>query len=76
MSWRLKHKLFGWHYVHAENTATSIVRRIRATKAGRPYFTYYDQHIVFLDVPNGWKVTPLTLAAEPTEQLIEAKVVQ
>jgi hypothetical protein len=74
--WRLFNHLLGWHYVHAKNSATDIVRRIRVTKAGRPYFVYFDQHLVFLDEVNGWTVTPLTIPAVPTEKQIEVEVRQ
>ena len=60
--WRLMHRLFGWHYVHMENTAVSIVRRVRWTKEGRPYAAYSEPcaFYEFLDEKRGWKVTALT----------------
>ena len=60
MMWRLKHRLFGWHYVHMSNTATDIIRRVRHTKSGRAYVVYFSDHLVFLDEPRGWWVTELT----------------
>lgn len=58
--WRLKHKLFGWHYAHLENTCDQIVRRVHWTAGNRPYVVYFSHHHVYLDEPNGWKVTSLT----------------
>lgn len=72
ISWRLKHRLFGWHYVHLKNTVTSIVRRVRQTGDGQRYVVYFSQHLVFIDTDNcGWTVTELTSlrrsGARPTE---------
>ncbi|WP_312064662.1 hypothetical protein [Brevundimonas sp.] len=61
ISWRLKHRLFGWHYVHLKNTATEIIRRVRQTACGQRYVVYFGQHLVFIDKDNcGWTVTELT----------------
>lgn len=61
ISWRLKHRIFGWHYVHAENTATEIIRRVRRTRDGDRYIVYFDHHVVFIDRPDHyWKITELT----------------
>ena len=60
-NWRLKHRLFGWHFVHLKNTATEIVRRVRETACGQRYVVYFDQHLIFIDKDDcGWTVNELT----------------
>ncbi|MNS99115.1 hypothetical protein D3C72_1335060 [compost metagenome] len=61
INWRLKHRLFGWHYVHLKNTADDIVRRVRQTGDGQRYVVYFSQNLVFIDNEScGWTVTELT----------------
>ncbi len=61
IGWRTKHRLFGWHYVHAKNTATEIIRRVRRTADGERYIVYFGHHVAFIDRPGcGWHVTDLT----------------
>ena len=35
MFWRLKNKLFGWHYVEYRDTATNFVARARVEPNGK-----------------------------------------
>lgn len=65
--WKLWHHLFGWDFIHLENSATEIVRRVRHTAHGRPYTVYFGEHLVWLDRPNGWTVSALTLRAPQTQ---------
>jgi len=58
--WRLAHFLSGADYVHLENSATQIIRRVRYTDHGRPYVRYYGHNLVWLDRPTNWIVTLLT----------------
>lgn len=60
--WRLFHKLFGWQYVHMENSADEIIRRVKKTPAGGRYVKYYGANYIWLDKPNShtWVVTNLT----------------
>lgn len=61
ISWRTKHRLFGWHYVHAKNTATEIIRRVRRTASGERFIVYFGHNLVFIDREGcGWRVTDLT----------------
>lgn len=66
MLWRFANKAFGWQFVHAKNTADSIVRRVRKTAKGERYFTYFSGHLVFIDRPGseGWIVTDLTASRQ------------
>lgn len=61
IGWRTKHRLFGWHYVHARNTADEIIRRVQRTAEGERFILYGCQMLVFIDRPDcGWRVTDLT----------------
>lgn len=74
IGWRLKNRLFGWHYVHAKNTCDDIVRRVRRTANGDRYIVYFSQHLVFIDRPgHGWKVTDLT--GDRPEIVLDARVI-
>jgi hypothetical protein len=66
MLWRALHYLFGWHYFHARNSATEIVRRLHFSKSGSPYGVYFGQHIIWLDQKQDWTITLLTYD-KPTE---------
>lgn len=66
--WRLWHKIFGWNYFHAKNSATQEIRRLRFTAEGKPYGVYFGHHIIWLDNPERWEVTPLTYRTQ-VEQL-------
>lgn len=71
MIWRLKHRLFGWDYVHLKNTATEIVRRVRRTASGERYVVYFAHDYVFIDRPLcGWTVTELTLPIPASRTII------
>lgn len=56
ISWRLKHRLFGWHYVHCKNTCDDIVRRVHRTPTGERYVVYYGQNVIWIDRPECWWV--------------------
>ena len=61
MMWRLKHRLFGWHYVHMSNPDHyDIIRRLRHTPSGVPYVVHREENIIFLNDIHRWKVTELT----------------
>lgn len=58
--WRLWHYLFGWHFFHAENSATEVIRRLRFTASGEPYGVYFNDNIIWVNRPGTWTITPLT----------------
>lgn len=60
MSWPLLHHLFGWHYVHLQNSCAQIVRRVHYTKSGTPYVIYFGDHYIYLTDLGPWKMTLLT----------------
>lgn len=70
MFWRLKHRLFGWHYAHLRNTATEIVRRVHRTGSGERFVKYYGGHLVFIDRDRSWTVTDLTERAPASRAVI------
>lgn len=61
--WQCMHVLTGADYVHLENSADEIIRRVRYTAAGRPFCRYFGSRLIFLDAPDGWRITPLTTTA-------------
>lgn len=68
-AWRaLMHRWFGTEYVHMKNSADNIIRSVRRTSDGRPYVVYFASHIVFLDEPNGWIVTPILTKPRAVEE--------
>jgi hypothetical protein len=66
--WRLLNKLFGWEYVYADNSITSMVTRVKIAPNGEKYFQPYpfQIHIIERPIPTegidicGWRVVPLT----------------
>ena len=64
--WQIANWLTGAHYVHCENSANNIVRRVRYTASGRPFVVYFGSHFIWLDAPGSWKLTPLTLRDVPS----------
>lgn len=72
MWWQLLNRLFGWDYVHLENTATEEIRRVRRTANGTRYVKYYGDNLVWIDDPKcHWRITPLT-NIEPPQQRPQA----
>lgn len=79
MMWRLFNRLFGWQYVHMENTCTDIVRRVYWTAGGEPFVRYFSDNLVFIGRPrtqHGWHVTPLTAPRTKRVKVIEARTIQ
>lgn len=75
MWWRLKHRLFGWHYVHIRNSATEEIRRVFVLPSGERYVKYFSHRLVYIDRKDcGWVVTPLTWI-EPVDGVPNLKVV-
>lgn len=61
IGWSTKHRLFGWHYVHAKNTADEIIRRVKRTADGERFIVYFGHNLVFIDRPScGWRIKDLT----------------
>jgi len=61
IGWHTKNRLFGWHYVHARNTATEIIRRVKRTADGERFIVYFGHDLAFIDRPDcGWSITDLT----------------
>lgn len=61
MLWPLLNRLFGWDYVHCQNTATEIVLRVKRTRSGERYVVYFQGRLVFIDRPDcHWQVSELT----------------
>lgn len=59
--WRLLNILFGFQYVHMQNSATEIIRRVRVTPRGERYVCYFGSYLVFIDRDHsGWLITALT----------------
>lgn len=69
MFWRLRHMLFGSHFVHLENSASDMVRKVRVTVNGERYVVWVGAVLVFLDRPNGWTITPLTWREPPKAEI-------
>lgn len=63
MMWPILHWLFGWDYVHMENSATSMIRRVRYAADGRAYVVYYSGHLVWIDNATTWRISALTWKA-------------
>lgn len=61
MLWKALHERFGWDYVHCQNLATDIVRRVHYTAQGERFVKYWSSYLIFIDRPNcGWIVSELT----------------
>ena len=58
--WRIMHWITGADYVHLENYAGEMIRKVRYTHTGRAYVKDFGAHLVWLDNPEGWVVTRLT----------------
>lgn len=62
---RLLTWLLGWQWVHCENSATEIIRRVRYTTDGRPYVIDCGAALIWLHSPGAWCLTPLYWRPEP-----------
>lgn len=75
MMWRLKHRLFGWHYVYMTTSGYPLrmKRRIRVTPAGDRYvLDYVGTGMIFLDRDDQetrrWTIVPLTWGAGEVDE--------
>lgn len=52
-SWRLKNKLFGWHYVSFVFAGTRYIRRAHYTPDGQVYVYFHG--VEFMDLNDAWR---------------------
>lgn len=59
--WKIRHFLFGTHFVHLDNGFKQIVRAIKINASGERYCIYFDNNFIFIDRPQiNWTITPMT----------------
>jgi hypothetical protein len=60
MSYRLKHRLFGWHYVSIEFGYNNYIRRVQTDGNGEPFVAIYGEHAPLRTTHRKW--FPLTFS--------------
>ena len=63
--WKILHWLFGWQYVHMENSCDEVICRVRTSLMGRRFVRYGPFYVWLDDDGSGWTITPLTHDADP-----------
>ena len=64
MLYKLKHKLFGWDYIHWKNFITAGIARVHVARDGKVYYWRYKTTKVLDEIKEPNQVTWLTCKPE------------
>lgn len=68
--WRLKHKLFGWHYAVVSSSSYVYIRRVIKAPNGIWVTSHIVEHELFPLLEPGYrKITPLTWNGETPDSI-------